>query len=104
MKGVTMSTDNPLPEYEPEHEESPTAHLLQELALYGYRPFDDEPDDRPLPDDRQATGAVADIFDAMVSCLVDTRLEPDLEDLLWNITNVFQRAGETGALKVLLAS
>ena len=91
-----MSTDNPLPEHEhePEHEESPTAHLLQELALYGYRPFDDEPDDRPLPDDRQATGAVADIFDAMVSCLVDTRLEPDLEDLLWNITNVFHRAGE----------
>lgn len=89
-----MITDNPLPEHEPDHEESPTAHLLQELALYGYRPFEDEPDQRPLPDDRQAAGAIADIFDAMVSCLVDTRLEPDLEDLLWNVTNVFHRAGE----------
>jgi hypothetical protein len=94
MKGVIMSTDNPLPEHEPEHEASATAHLLQEMALYGYRPFDDEPDDRPLPDDRQAAGAIVDIFDAMISCLIDTRLEPDLEDLLWNITNVFHRAGE----------
>ncbi len=89
-----MTTDNPLPEHEPEHEESPTAYLLQEMALYGYRPFDDEPDQRPLPDARSAEGAVADIFDAMVSCLIDTRLEPDLEDLLWHLTNVFQRAGE----------
>ena len=89
-----MSTDEPLSEHEPEHEESPTAYLLQELALYGYRPFDDEPDQRPLPEARSAAGAVADIFDARVSCLNDTRLEPDLEDLLWNVTNVFHRAGE----------
>ena len=89
-----MTTDSQLPEHEPDHEESPTAYLLQEMALYGYRPFSDEPDDRPLPEPRIATGAITDIFDAMVSCLIDTRLEPDLEDLLWNITNVFQRAGE----------
>ena len=29
---------------------SPTAHLLDELALYGYRPGQDEPDPRPLPE------------------------------------------------------
>jgi hypothetical protein len=34
---------------EPEHEISPTAHLLDEIALYGYRPFSDEADPRPLP-------------------------------------------------------
>ena len=28
---------------------SPTAHLLDELALYGYRPGQDEPDPRPFP-------------------------------------------------------
>src|SRR3546814_7366409 len=89
-----MKTDNPLPEHEPEHAESSTAYLLQEMALYGYRPYSDEPDDRPLPDARAATGAIIDIFDAMISTFIDTRLEPDLEDLLWNLTNVFHRAGE----------
>ena len=28
---------------------SPTAHLLDELALYAHRPYDDEADPRPLP-------------------------------------------------------
>ncbi|MFC0687656.1 DUF2493 domain-containing protein [Novosphingobium clariflavum] len=71
-----------------------TAYLLQEMQLYGYRPFEDEPDHRPLPDDRIAGGAVAEMFDALVSSLIDTRIEPDLEDLAWGIVNVFHRAGE----------
>src|SRR3546814_8066528 len=50
-----------------------TSHLLDELALYGYRPFDDEPDPRPLPEARIASGAVADMFDALVATLQDTR-------------------------------
>ena len=29
---------------------SPTAHLLDELQLFGHRPFEDEPDSRPLPE------------------------------------------------------
>ena len=37
-------------------------------------------------------GAVADIFDALIATLSDTRLEPDLDDLLWSVTNVFHRA------------
>jgi hypothetical protein len=32
------------------HTASPTAHLLDELALYGYRFGQDEPDPRPLPE------------------------------------------------------
>lgn len=71
-----------------------TAYLLQEMQLYGYRPFEDEPDHRPLPDDRSVGGAIADIFEALVSCLEDTRIEPDLEDLAWGIVNVFHRASE----------
>jgi hypothetical protein len=54
----------------------------------------DEPDPRPLPDPRLAGGAVADMFDALAGCIVDTRIEPDLEDLLWNLVNLFHRAGE----------
>ena len=54
-------------------------------------PFTDEPDQRLLPDGNQVAGAVADIFDALIGTLEDTRLEPDLDDLLWSTVNVFHR-------------
>src|ERR1700756_1901379 len=77
---------------EPAHSVSPTEHVLSELQLFGYRPFDDQPDPRPLPEGKVIAGAVADIFDALVATLNDTRLEPDLEDLLWSTVNLFHRA------------
>ena len=79
---------------EPFHAASPIAHLLDELQLYGHRPFDDEPDPRPLPEPRIATAAVADIFDALISVFADTRLEFDLAPLLWSTVNLFHRAIE----------
>jgi hypothetical protein len=79
---------------EPEPALSATGHLLQELALYGYRPFSDEPDPRPLPEAHQVDGAVAAMFTAMADALGDTRLEPDLDDLLWGMVNVFHRGAE----------
>jgi len=82
----------PPDDIEPRHATSPTAHILAELQLYGYRPFQDEPDPRPLPEGDRVAGAVADIFDALVATLGDTRLEPDLEDLLWSTVNLFHRA------------
>jgi hypothetical protein len=71
---------------------SPTERVLAELQLYGYRPFHDEPDPRPLPAASAITGAVADIFDALLATLTDTRLEPDLGELLWSTVNLFHRA------------
>lgn len=53
---------------------SSTAVVLEELQLYGWRPFTDEPDPRPLPEADAIRTAVADIFDALVSTLSDTRL------------------------------
>jgi len=79
-------------DYEPEHTASPTEQVLTELKLYGHRPFYDEPDTRALPEPEELDGAVADIFDALVSTLTDTRLEPDLHDLLWSAVNLFHRA------------
>ena len=73
------------------HAKSPSAHLLQELQLYGWRPLADEPDPRPLPDANRLKGALADMFDALVATLSDTRLEPDLPDLLWSLVNLFHR-------------
>ena len=70
---------------------STTAIVLDELQLYGHRPFQGEPDPRPLPEADTVRTAVADIVDALVATLSDTRLEPDLEDLLWSTTNIFHR-------------
>jgi hypothetical protein len=85
-------TIDPNDEFEPQHSSSPTDHVLHELQLYGYRPFHDEPDPRPLPEAQILAGSISDIFDALVVPLSDTRLEPDLEDLLWSTVNIFHRA------------
>lgn len=77
---------------EPAQATSPTEHVLSELRLFGYRPFDDQPDPRPLPEGKMIAGALADIFDALVATLSDTQLEPDLENLLWSTVNTFHRA------------
>lgn len=68
-----------------------TDHLLQELQLFGWHGFGEEPDPRGLPDVRVARGAISDMFDAMVGMLNETRLEPDLDDLLWGLANLFHR-------------
>src|SRR3546814_5849976 len=61
-----MSTDHDDTGFEPEHASSPTDHVLSELQLYGFRPFQDEPDPRPLPEGNIVAGAIADIFDALI--------------------------------------
>jgi len=76
---------------DPTQAASATAHLLDELQLHCYRPFADEPDPRPLPAPDRLSGAIADIFDALVASLGETRLEPDLPDLLWSLVNLFHR-------------
>ncbi len=89
-KDLIMTTDRD--DLELADTASPTEHVLSELQLYAWRPFEDEPDPRPLPEGNAIAGAVADIFDALVATLSDTRLEPDLEDLLWSTVNLFHRA------------
>jgi hypothetical protein len=86
-----MATDRDDTEFSCAHT-SPTDVVLTELQLYGHRPFQDEPDPRPLPEANVIAVAVADIFDALVATLSDTRLEPDLADLLWSTVNLFHRA------------
>lgn len=78
--------------HEPSHTTSPTYHAIVELQLHGWRPGQDEPDPRPMPEGETVAQAVADIFDAFVSTLGDTRLEPDLPELLWGVGNLFHRA------------
>jgi hypothetical protein len=76
------------------HQSSSTAAVIAELQLYGYRPHADEPDPRPLPDEQIVRTALIDVFDALVTALEATRLEPDLESLLWGAVNLFHRAAD----------
>jgi len=79
-------------ETDPEfHASSPTAHLLDELALYGHRPGQDEPDPRPLPDADAVIGELGSVVETLAGLLIDTRLEDDLADLLWSFVNIFHR-------------
>src|ERR1700739_4677453 len=85
---LTFSDNDADPEF---HAASPTAHLLDELALYGHRAGTDEPDRRPLPEPdamRCQCEAMVEAFSAM---LTGTRLEDDLADLLWSFVNLFHR-------------
>lgn len=68
-----------------------TALVLDQLQLFGYRPFAGEPDPRPLPDADIIGDGITTIFDAVAAMLGDTRLEPDLEDILWSATQLFHR-------------
>lgn len=89
-----MTHDLDTDDLEPDHAPSPTGRLLDELQLYGHRPADDEIDPRPAPDPAEVAAALADVFDALVSTLTDTSLEPDLAGLLWSTVNLFHQAAE----------
>ncbi|RVD30248.1 hypothetical protein EN742_34845, partial [Mesorhizobium sp. M4A.F.Ca.ET.020.02.1.1] len=80
--------------YEPYHASSPTDRVILELQMYGHRPHQDEPDPRPLPDESVIRAGLAGIVETFAGMLGDTRLEPDLDDLLWSFANVFHRAAE----------
>ena len=79
---------------EPVHHASQTARVLDEVRMQGWRPHEDEPDPRPLPDGDDLGRALSDVFDVLGGVLADTRLEPDLPDLLWSVVNVFHRKSD----------
>jgi hypothetical protein len=68
-----------------------TAQVLDELQLYGFHPGQDEPDPRPLPEASTLEATAAALFETLAEPLIDTRLEPDLPDLLWSLTDLFHR-------------
>ena len=51
--------------FEPPHASSPTDRFIYEMQLYGHRPFQDEPDPRPLPEEPVVQSALTAIFDAL---------------------------------------
>ena len=78
-------------EYEPAHRRSPTARVTDALELYGYQPSGGEPDPRPLPDPDRLHFALSTVFDVLDLAFRDSRLEPELDDLLWHLTDLFHK-------------
>ena len=94
---TTHDSPLPFPDSDPEtehHAASPTAYLLDELALYGYRPGQDEPDPRPMPGDETVEGHLGTIAESLEALFAGTRLEDDTDDLFWAFVNLFHRKAE----------
>ena len=85
----------PFDAFSPDQEAaSPSSHLLDELALHGYRPLEDDPDPRSLPTSDAASFALETRRRSDRGLFIDTRLEADLPDLLWSFVNLFHRKAE----------
>src|SRR5438270_1376081 len=92
MSRDESTSPSPDSDTDPEpHAASATAHLLDELALHGHRPGQDEPDPRPLPEPDAVRGQLGTMVEAFLAMLTGTRLEDDLADLLWSFVNLFHR-------------
>jgi len=92
MMHETLPFQTPEPVGDTErHTQSSTSFLLDELTLYGYRPGQDEPDPRPLPEAEMVQAELTGIIDSFAGMLADTRLEDDLADLLWSFVAIFHR-------------
>ena len=76
---------------EPTHRSSATARVIEHLELYGYRPSGPEPDPRPLPEPDLIAGTISDLFDILGGTFRDTSLEPELDDILWHVTDLFHK-------------
>ena len=79
---------------------SPMAAVAERMQLAGYKPQDGEADQRPLPEEHEMEAAASEMFFGLASTLTDTLLEPDLEDLLWGLVNLFHR--HSGKLQLQL--
>jgi hypothetical protein len=86
-----MTTDTILDTDTEHHTASETARVCDELALYGYQPFRDEPDPRPLPDADTACLQIEAAVEAISAVFTGTRLERDHDEVLWSFVSIFHR-------------
>lgn len=71
-----------------------TARVADGIALYGHTPHPDEPEYRPMPEAATLDGVVTSLFASITGPFADTALEPDIEDMLWSLTDVLHRKAD----------
>lgn len=77
--------------FEPHHAASPTAHVLDEMALHGTRPSPDDPERLTVPEADRAEQEIETAAAALIALMADTALDDDLDDILWGFANLFHR-------------
>ena len=77
--------------FEPPHALSPTAHILDQMALHGARPGADDPERLPAPDETRAEQEIEAAASALIALMTGTALDDDLGDVLWGFANIFHR-------------
>ena len=77
--------------FEPLHAASPTAHVLDEMALHGTRPGPDDPERLTVPEADRAEQEIENTAAALIALMADTALDDDLDDVLWGFANLFHR-------------
>lgn len=70
---------------------SPTAAVINHLALHGSTPGPDDHDHRDLPSDDSVEFSIHCLFETLAGLITDSQIEEDLEELLWSMTNIFHR-------------
>ena len=70
---------------------SSTQHVIEQMEMYGTRPFSDEEDHRPLPDSELVNNALDEVFGILAEIFTDTRLEDQLSSVLSDVVNSFNR-------------
>lgn len=76
---------------EPIHTACTTAHLVDQLQLFGFHPETGEPDPRPMPTPDRAEQELASCVEILANLMADTPLERDSDDVLWSFAQLFHR-------------
>ena len=70
---------------------SPTHHAIEAMRLHGVRPERGERDWRDLPEGEAIEHAARAMQDTLLEAFDGTRLEDDLQEMMWGVVNVFHR-------------
>ena len=73
------------------HATSPTHHAIEAMRLHGVRPERGERDWRDLPDGERIEHTARTSLDALLEAFDGTRLEDDLQEMMWGVVNIFHR-------------
>ena len=73
------------------HEASSTHYAIEAMRLHGVRPERGERDWRDLPEGEAIEHTARTMQDTLLEAFDGTRLEDDLQEMMWGMVNVFHR-------------
>lgn len=71
-----------------------TAEVIDNLALFGHTPHDDEPEYRPFPEDSVLQDLTTSLFASVAAAFADTALAPESDSVMWSLANLFDHQAD----------